>query len=102
MKPGWVGRVTVAGVTFPPCENSCQATRRSVGTASARKNTPAEVVDKLNNEINAVLADPTNKARLIGLGADPILMTSSDFGKFMFDETKKWEKVIRESNIKPD
>ena len=68
----------------------------------ASKNTPAEVVDKLNNEINAVLADPTNKARLIGLGADPILMTSSDFGKFMFDETKKWEKVIRESNIKPD
>ena len=68
----------------------------------APKNTPAEVVDKLNNEINAVLADPTNKARLIGLGADPILMTSSDFGKFMFDETKKWEKVIRESNIKPD
>ncbi len=68
----------------------------------APKNTPTEVVDKLNNEINAVLADPTNKARLIGLGADPILMTSSDFGKFMFDETKKWEKVIRESNIKPD
>ena len=68
----------------------------------APKNTPAEIVDKLNNEINAVLADPTNKARLIGLGADPILMTSSDFGKFMFDETKKWEKVIRESNIKPD
>jgi tripartite-type tricarboxylate transporter receptor subunit TctC len=68
----------------------------------APKNTPAEVVDKLNNEINAVLADPTNKARLIGLGADPIWMTSSDFGKFMFDETKKWEKVIRESNIKPD
>ena len=68
----------------------------------APKNTPAEIVDKLNNEINAVLADPTNKARLIGLGADPILMTSSEFGKFMFDETKKWEKVIRESNIKPD
>ena len=68
----------------------------------APKNTPAEVVDKLNNEINAVLADPTNKARLIGLGADPILMTSSDFGKFMVDETKKWGKVIRESNIKPD
>jgi tripartite-type tricarboxylate transporter receptor subunit TctC len=68
----------------------------------APKNTPAEVVDKLNNEINAVLADPINKARLIGLFADPILMTSFDFGKFMFDETKKWEKVIRESNIKPD
>ena len=68
----------------------------------APKNTPAEIVDKLNNEINAVLADPTNKARLIGLGADPILMTSSDFGKFMFDETKKWGKVIREANIKPD
>ena len=48
------------------------------------------------------LADPTNKARLIGLGADPIAMTSSDFGKFMSDETEKWGKVIREANIKPD
>ena len=68
----------------------------------APKSTPAEIIDKLNNEINAVLANSTSKARLIGLGADPMSMTSSDFGKFMFDETEKWGKVIREANIKPD
>jgi tripartite-type tricarboxylate transporter receptor subunit TctC len=68
----------------------------------APKSTPAEIIDKLNNEINAVLVNSTSKARLIGLGADPILMTSSDFGKFMFEETEKWGKVIREANIKPD
>ena len=68
----------------------------------APKSTPTEIIDKLNNEINAVLANPTSKARLIGLGADPMSMTSSDFGKFMSDETEKWGKVIREANIKPD
>jgi tripartite-type tricarboxylate transporter receptor subunit TctC len=65
----------------------------------APRNTPVEIIDKLNNEINAVLANSTSKARLIGLGADPMSMTSSNFGKFMFDETEKWGKVIREANI---
>ena len=42
------------------------------------------------------------KARLVSLGAEPMPMTSVGFGKFMFDETEKWGKVIREANIKPD
>ena len=68
----------------------------------APKNTPAGIIDKLNNEIKAVLADPIMKARLLALGAEPMPMTSADFGKFMSDETEKWAKVIREAKIKPD
>jgi tripartite-type tricarboxylate transporter receptor subunit TctC len=65
----------------------------------APRNTPAEVIDKLNKEIDAVAADPTTKARLAGLGVDPVLMTSAEFGKFIADETEKWGKVIRAANI---
>ena len=66
----------------------------------APKNTPAEIIDKLNNEINAVLADPGMKARLAGLGAEPMPMTPAEFGKLIADETEKWGKVIRGANIK--
>jgi tripartite-type tricarboxylate transporter receptor subunit TctC len=68
----------------------------------APKDTPAGIIDKLNNEINAVLADPTIKARLFALGAEPRPMTSAAFGKFMSDETDKWGKVIKFAGIKPD
>jgi tripartite-type tricarboxylate transporter receptor subunit TctC len=62
--------------------------------------TPAAIVDKLNKEINAGLADPKIKARLADLGAVPIPMTPADFGKLIADETEKWGKVIRAANIK--
>jgi tripartite-type tricarboxylate transporter receptor subunit TctC len=65
----------------------------------APKDTPAEVIDKLNREINAVAADPLIKARLDGLGVDPMSMTAAEFGKFIADETEKWGKVIRAANI---
>jgi tripartite-type tricarboxylate transporter receptor subunit TctC len=65
----------------------------------APKNTPAEIVDRLNKEINAGLADPTIKARLADLGSMPTPMSPSDFGKYIVDETEKWGKVIREANI---
>jgi tripartite-type tricarboxylate transporter receptor subunit TctC len=68
----------------------------------APKDTPAEVIDKLNREINAVAVDPLIKARLAGLGVDPVLMTSTEFGKFIADETEKWGKVIRAANLKAD
>jgi tripartite-type tricarboxylate transporter receptor subunit TctC len=68
----------------------------------APRNTPAEVIDKLNKEINAVAADPNMKARLDGLGVDPMSMTSAEFGKFIADETEKWGKVIRAANIKAE
>jgi len=68
----------------------------------APKDTPPGIIDKLNNESNAVLADPTMKARLFALGAEPMPMTSAGFGKFMSDETEKWAKVIKFAGIKPD
>jgi len=68
----------------------------------APKDTPVAIVDKLNNGINATLADPIIKARLFALGAEPMPMTSATFGKFMSDETDKWGKVIRFAGIKPD
>jgi tripartite-type tricarboxylate transporter receptor subunit TctC len=68
----------------------------------APKNTPAEIVDRLNKDINAALADPRMKARLADLGSEPTPMTPVEFGKFIADETEKWGKVIRDANIKPD
>jgi len=64
------------------------------------KNTAAEIVDKINKEINAALADP--KARLADLGGTPLLGSPADFGKLIADETEKWGKVIQALNIKVD
>jgi tripartite-type tricarboxylate transporter receptor subunit TctC len=64
--------------------------------------TPSDIIDKLNNEINAVLADPAIKAKLLDLGAEPMLMTPAEFGKYIADETQKWGKVVKFAHIKPD
>ena len=66
------------------------------------KNTPTEIVQKLNKEINAALADPKLKARLADLGAEPMQMTPAEFEKFVADETEKWGKVVRAANIKAE
>jgi len=68
----------------------------------APKNTPAEVVNMLNKEINASLADPKIKGRLADLGATAFAGSSADFGRLIADETEKWGKVIRAGNIKPE
>jgi tripartite-type tricarboxylate transporter receptor subunit TctC len=68
----------------------------------APRNTPIEVIDKLNNEINAGLADPKMKARLVELGGTAFVGSPADFGKLIADETEKWGKVIRAANIKPE
>jgi tripartite-type tricarboxylate transporter receptor subunit TctC len=68
----------------------------------APKATPAEIVDKLNKEINAGLADPKIKARLADLGGTPLLGSPADFGKLITEETEKWAKVIRAANIKAE
>ena len=68
----------------------------------APKDTPAEIISKLNYEINAALADPTMKARLVALGAEPMPMTPVEFGKFMSDEIEKWGKVVKFAGIRPD
>jgi tripartite-type tricarboxylate transporter receptor subunit TctC len=69
---------------------------------AAPKDTPAEVVAMLNREINAVLADPAVRSRLIALGADPMIMSAADSAKFVADETAKWSKVIRNAGIKAE
>jgi tripartite-type tricarboxylate transporter receptor subunit TctC len=65
------------------------------------RNTAAEIVDKLNSEINAALADANIKARLSDLGATALPTSPTEFGKLVVDETEKWSKVIRAANIKP-
>jgi tripartite-type tricarboxylate transporter receptor subunit TctC len=67
---------------------------------SAPINTPSQIVNRLNREVNASLADPTMKARLAGLGSEPLTGSPSDFAKLIADETGKWEKVIRFAGIK--
>jgi tripartite-type tricarboxylate transporter receptor subunit TctC len=66
----------------------------------APRNTPAEVIDKLNREINAVTAEPQIKMRLAAIGVDRTPMTSAEFGKSIAAETEKWGKVITTANIK--
>src|SRR6266487_4175529 len=68
----------------------------------APRNTPTEIVDKLNNEINAALADPSMKARLADLGGTVLAGSPADFGKLIADETEKWAKVIKFAGLKPE
>jgi len=68
----------------------------------APKNTPTEIVEKLNKEINAGLNDPAMVARLTDIGNLPMPMTPAKFGRFIVDETDKWGRVIRAANIKPE
>ena len=68
----------------------------------APKKTPAEIIDKLNKEINAVLADPAAKARLADLGVTPLGGSAADFEKTIVGETEKWGKVVKFSGAKVD
>jgi tripartite-type tricarboxylate transporter receptor subunit TctC len=68
----------------------------------APKATPAGIVDKLNKEINASLADPSIKARLADLGGDVLALSPADFGKLIAEDTEKWGNVIRAANIKAE
>jgi len=68
----------------------------------APRATPVEIVEKLNREINAGLADPKIKARLADLGGMVLTGSPADFGKLVVEETEKWGKVIRAANIKPE
>lgn len=74
----------------------------SIFGIGAPKNTPAEIIDKLNNEINAGLADPKIKARLADLDGTALVGSPADFGKLIAGETEKWGKVIRAANIKAE
>jgi tripartite-type tricarboxylate transporter receptor subunit TctC len=68
----------------------------------ATRNTPVEVIEKLNKETNAGLADPKLKARLDDLGGIALTGSPADFGKLIADETEKWGKVVKFTGIKPE
>jgi tripartite-type tricarboxylate transporter receptor subunit TctC len=68
----------------------------------APKGTPTEIINKLNNSINAALTDPKIKASLSELGGEVLALSPADFGKLIAADTEKWGKVIRAANIKPE
>jgi tripartite-type tricarboxylate transporter receptor subunit TctC len=68
----------------------------------APRNTPSEIIDKLNKEINAGLADPKMQARLADFGGTPLVLSPADFGRLIADDTEKWGNVIRALNIKAE
>ena len=70
--------------------------------AGAPRNTPAEIVDKLNREINACLADPKLRARIADLGGIAITGSPADFGRLIVEETEKWAKVVKFSGAKAE
>jgi len=66
------------------------------------KNTPAGIIDKLNKEINAVLADPGKQARLADIGGTVLTGSPADFGKLIAAETEKWAKVVKFAGARAD
>ena len=69
---------------------------------SAPKNTSAEIVGKLNKEINAAIADPRMRERLAAIGGEPLPGSPAEFGRLIAEETEKWAKVVRAAGIKPE
>jgi len=66
----------------------------------APKNTPKEIIAKLNSEINTILAEPDMKKRLVELGGDPLIQTPEKFGADIAAETEKWKKVVEFAGLK--
>src|SRR5215475_7908299 len=87
----WEGlpEIPTLGETLPGFEASAWS---GVG---APKNTPAEIIDTLNKDINAALADPNMKARLSDLGGTPLVGSPAEFGKLIVEETERWGKVVK-------
>jgi tripartite-type tricarboxylate transporter receptor subunit TctC len=74
----------------------------AIGGLGAPKGTPADIIDKLNREINAGLVDPKIKARFADLGLAPLARSRADFAKLVLDETEKWGRVVKFANIRPE
>jgi len=68
----------------------------------APRGTPAEIIDKLNREINAGLADPKIRTRLADLGSAPVALSPAEYGKLLAEETEKWGKVVKAAGLKPE
>src|SRR5262249_56560779 len=106
VRRGWAVTAETGGAGRPEIRTRAEFVRGYEASqwygVGAPKDTPAEVIDKLNKEINAVVADPLITARLASLGVDPMSMTPAAFEKFIADETEKWGNVIQALNIKAD
>ena len=82
---------------------SYPATKQSAGIGiGAPANTPPEIVEILNKEVNAALADAAFRGRLAALSLEPFAISASDLGKFIVEYTNKWSKVIRAAGIKAE
>jgi tripartite-type tricarboxylate transporter receptor subunit TctC len=68
----------------------------------APKGTPADIIDRLNTEINALVADPKLRARLVSVGIEPVQMTPGQLGKLIEDATEKWAKVVKFAGVKAE
>ena len=68
----------------------------------APRGTPVEIIEKLNREVGAALADPTIRARLADLGNTPLVLSSAAYAKLLAEETEKWGRVVRAANLKPE
>ena len=68
----------------------------------APKGTPAEIVERLNREVNAALVDPAVKARMADLGSEPMPGSVADFARLVAEETEKWAKVVKFAGLKAD
>ena len=68
----------------------------------APKGTPAEIVERLNREVNAALVDPAVKARMADLGSEPLPGSVADFARLVAEETEKWAKVVKFAGLKAD
>jgi tripartite-type tricarboxylate transporter receptor subunit TctC len=69
---------------------------------AAPKNTPVEVIDKLNREINVALNDAAMRAKFAEIGGEPLAGSPSEFGRFIAEETDKWGKVVKFTGLKPE
>ena len=106
------GRLRVLGVTtathvealpdVPPIAESVPGYEASGwhGIGAPNK-TPTEIIEKLNKEINAIVADPKMQASFVGIGLTPLSTTPAEFGKFIADETTKWGKVVKFAGMNP-
>jgi tripartite-type tricarboxylate transporter receptor subunit TctC len=68
----------------------------------APRNTPPEIIDRLNRDVNAILTEPGIKARMAGLGSSPLILSPRELGKLIVDETEKWGKVVKATGIRAD
>jgi hypothetical protein len=92
----------VSGYRSGSVSNSSSRTGRAPAAIGAPKSTPAEIIDRLNREINAALADPKIKARFAELGGEVLALSSSEYTTRIAEETEKWAKVVKFSGARSD